>query len=52
MFEAFPLTLNLPSCRCTLEHILAYLGIPVAASDSPARADSCSDRIIGIDSPS
>src|SRR4029453_16144004 len=40
---------SLASCRCILEHILANPGIPVAASDSPACAESCSDRIIGIE---
>jgi hypothetical protein len=35
--------------QVTFEHILGNLGIPVAAGYSPACAETCSDRIIGMD---
>ena len=50
MFEAFPLTLNPWLPVGVLSSTFLLIPDPVAASDSPACAESCSDRIIGMDS--
>jgi hypothetical protein len=49
MFEAFPLTLNPWLPVGVLWSTFLLIPDPVAASDLPARAESCSDRIIGMD---
>ena len=49
MFEAFSLALNPWLPVGVLSSTFLLIPDPVVASDSPACAESCSDRIIGMD---